>query len=58
MEINQHNLIVNGKKNVGTIFYFERMPEERINTRDVKLESLDRFGLEIMDMYEPNEDNC
>ena len=27
LEINQHNLIINGRKNVGSIFYLERIPE-------------------------------
>ena len=43
---------------MGSVFWLEKIPiEKNQNTRDLKLDSLDRFGSQIMDMYEPDESN-
>jgi hypothetical protein len=48
--------IKNGKKDIGSIFYFEKIGMEKNNGRDIKFDSLDRFGKDILELYEAQDD--
>lgn len=47
--------VKNGKKDVGSVFYFEKIAFEKNIGRDVKFDSLDKFGADILQLYEADE---
>jgi hypothetical protein len=49
-------LMKNGKKNIGSIFCLEKINREKQMPKEIKLESLNLFGSEILNFYEMNDE--
>ena len=47
----------NGKKDVGSIFYLEKIAKDKQQIREVKMESLNEMGNDILDFYEAGNAN-
>lgn len=48
--------IRNGKREIGTVFYFEKLGQDKNHARDIRFDSLDKYGNDILTLYEANDE--